>query len=50
VITALTDVIAGNIFPQIALASIINIIANPKSKLVLDQPSIEMYALPLCAE
>lgn len=36
VITALTDVIAGNIFPHIAFASIIKIIANPKRRLVLD--------------
>ncbi len=35
IITALTDVIAGNIFPHIALASITKIIAKPTNRLVL---------------
>ena len=38
VITALTEVIAGNIFPQIAFASIAKIIAKPMYKAFMLMP------------
>jgi hypothetical protein len=44
IITALTDIITGNIFPHMALASIAKIIASPKNRLVVVQPSTARYA------
>ena len=44
IITALTDVITGSIFPHMALASIAKIIASPKKRLEVVQPSTARYA------
>ena len=50
VITALTLVIAGIIFPHIALASIANIIKSPTIRLVLLQLSSAKYEPDAWAE